>query len=142
MKTRCLLPFQVVLVATVLSALPGLTPGEEPPVMTTVRPAWTPPLKGSDPSSRLLSSTTLSSSITNNVFSQPATLAGRYTMNGSTVIPYIGLGFGGGETTDVNRTVARQSALQSSLQQDRLMNDVLGKTLVPNEFQLGIRIPF
>ncbi|MBA2251645.1 MAG: hypothetical protein H0W13_02895, partial [Nitrospirales bacterium] len=93
-------------------------------------------------SSSPLLSTALSSSVTNNLFSQPATLAGRYTMNGSTVIPYIGLGFGGGETTDVNRTVARQSALQSAIQQDRLMNDVLGKTLVPNEFQLGIRIPF
>ncbi|WP_447985610.1 hypothetical protein [Nitrospira sp. Nam74] len=109
--------------------------------MTPVLPASTSS-KGTDLSSLVLSSTTLSSSVTNNLFSQPATLAGRYTMNGSTVMPYIGLGFGGGETTDVNRTVARQSGLQSSIQQDRLMNDVLGKTFVPNEFQLGIRIPF
>ena len=57
-------------------------------------------------------------------------------------MPYIGLGFSGGETTDVNRTAARQSQLQSSVQQDRLLNDILGKSLVPNEFQLGIRIPF
>jgi hypothetical protein len=124
-------------------ALTGLAHGEEPLVTPIVRPALTSPAKETDLSSLLLSSTTtLSSSVTNNLFSEPATLAGRYTMNGSTLIPYIGLGFGGGETTDVNRAVTRQSSLQSSIQQDRLMSDVLGKTLVPNEFQLGIRIPF
>ena len=133
---------QLSLLVTVVVAGPGLTRGEESPLLAPVLPALTSPAKGTDLSSLVLSSTTLSSGVTNNLFSQPATLAGRYTMNGSTVIPYIGLGFGGGETTDVNRTVARQSGLQSSIQQDRLMNDVLGKTLVPNEFHLGIRIPF
>jgi hypothetical protein len=130
------------LLVTVVVAVPGLTHGEEPRLVTPVLPALTSSAKGTDLSSLALSSTMRSSSVTNNLFSEPATLTGRYTMNGSIVIPYIGLGFGGGETTDVNRTVVRQSALQSSIQQDRLMNDVLGKTLVPNEFQLGIRIPF
>ena len=133
---------QLSLLVTVVVAVPCLTRGEESRLVISVLPALTSPAKGTDLSSLVLSSTTLSSSVTNDLFSQPATLAGRYTMNGSTVIPYIGLGFGGGETTDVNRTVTRQSALQNSIQQDRLMNDVLGKTLVPNEFQLGIRIPF
>jgi len=110
--------------------------------MTPVSPVLTVPAPVTNSSLSLLPSTALSSGATNNVFSQPPTLAGRYTMNGSTVIPYIGLGFGGGETTDVNRTAARQSMLQSSVQQDRLLNDVLGKSLVPNEFQVGIRIPF
>lgn len=125
-----------------LLALPNLTRGEEPLPMTPVPPVLTAPAPVTNSSSPLLPSTALSSGATNNVFSQPPTLAGRYTMNGSTVIPYIGLGFGGGETTDVNRTAARQSVLQSSVQQDRLLNDVLGKSLVPNEFQVGIRIPF
>jgi hypothetical protein len=122
--------------------VPGLTRGEESRPVTPVLPAFTSPAKGPDFSPLAPSNPTLLSSVTNHLFSQPATLAGRYTLNGSTVIPYIGVGFAGGETTDVNRTVARHSALQSATQQDPLMNDVLRKTFVPNEFQLGIRIPF
>ena len=139
---RSVYSFASVLLALALLALPNPTRGEEPLLVTPVPPVLTAPSPVINSSSSLLPSTALSSGATNNVFSQPPTLAGRYTMNGSTVIPYIGLGFGGGETTDVNRTAARQSMLQSSVQQDRLLNDVLGKSLVPNEFQVGIRIPF
>ena len=139
---RSVYSFAPFLLALALLALPNLTHGEELLLMTPVSPVLTVPAPVTNSSLSLLPSTALSSGATNNVFSQPPTLAGRYTMNGSTVIPYIGLGFGGGETTDVNRTAARQSMLQSSVQQDRLLNDVLGKSLVPNEFQVGIRIPF
>jgi hypothetical protein len=144
---RSVYSFASFLVALALLALPNPTRGEEPLLVTPVPPVLTAPVLTApapviNSSSSLLPSTALSSGATNNVFSQPPTLAGRYTMNGSTVIPYIGLGFGGGETTDANRTAARQSVLQSSAQQDRLLNDVLGKSLVPNEFQVGIRIPF
>lgn len=134
--------FHFCLLALALLALPSLAGGEEPFLVMPVSPVLTAPAPAANSSSSLLPSTALSSGATNSVFSQPPTLAGRYTVNGSTVIPYIGLGFGGGETTDVNRTAARQSMLQSSVQQDRLLNDVLGKSLVPNEFQVGIRIPF
>lgn len=133
---------QLFLLLSVVMSVPGPARGEESLSVTPVLPAFTSPAKGTDFSLPALSSPTLSSSVANHLFSQPATLAGRYTMNGSTVIPYIGVGFGGGETMDVSRTVARHSVLQSSTQQDSLMNDVLRKTLVPNEFQLGIRIPF
>lgn len=133
---------QLSLLVAVVIAVPSLTRGEETRLVTPDLPVLTSVAKGTELSSLVLSSATLSSSVTNNLFSQPATLAGRYTMKGSTVIPYIGLGFGGGETTDVNRTVTRHSSLQSSIPQDRLMSDVLGKTFMPNEFQLGIRIPF
>jgi hypothetical protein len=139
---RSVSSFASVLLPLALLALPNPTRGEESLPVTPVPSVLTVPAPVTNSSSSLLPSTALSSGATNNVFSQPPTLAGRYTMNGSTVIPYIGLGFGGGETTDVNRTAARQSMLQSSVQQDRLLNDVLGKSLVPNEFQVGIRIPF
>jgi hypothetical protein len=139
---RWVYSFAPFLLALALLAFPTPTRGDEPLLMTPVSPVLTVPAPVTNSSLSLLPSTALSSGATNNVFSQPPTLAGRYTMNGSTVIPYIGLGFGGGETTDVNRTAARQSMLQSSVQQDRLLNDVLGKSLVPNEFQVGIRIPF
>ena len=139
---RSVYSFASVLLALALLALPNPTRGDESLPMTSVPSVLTVPAPVTNSSSSLLPSPALSSGTTNNVFSQPPTLTGRYTMNGSTVIPYIGLGFGGGETTDVNRTAARQSMLQSSVQQDRLLNDVLGKSLVPNEFQVGIRIPF
>jgi hypothetical protein len=139
---RSVYSFASVLLALALLALPNPTRGDESLPVTPIPPVLTVPAPVTNSSSSLLPSTALSSGATNNVFSQPPTLAGRYTMNGSTVIPYIGLGFGGGETTDVNRTAARQSMLQSSVLQDRLLNDVLGKSLVPNEFQVGIRIPF
>jgi hypothetical protein len=145
MKSRSLVQvhsFLFGLLAVGMLALPSLTLGEEPLLVTPVPPLLTSPAPATNSSSSFQSSTALSSGATNHVFSQPPTLAGRYIVNGSTVIPYIGLGFGGGETTDVSRTAARQSMLQSTVQQDRLLNDVLGKSLVPNEFQVGIRIPF
>lgn len=129
------------LLVTSMLALSSVTRGEEPLLMP-FPPALTAPPQETHLSSPILSSATFSSSVMNNVFSQPPALTGRYTVNGSTVMPYIGLGFGGGETNDVNRTVTRQSALQNSVQQDRLLNDVLGKSIIPNEFQVGIRIPF
>ncbi len=79
---------------------------------------------------------TVSSELQNNLLSQPPVLTGRYTLNGQTVLPYIGAGFGGGEPTDLNRTIMRAG------QEERILRDSLGKTLVPNEFQLGVRIPF
>lgn len=75
----------------------------------------------------------VSSGAANNVLSQPPVLMGRYTVNGQTLLPYIGAGFGGGEPTDANRTI---------MQEDRLLRDPLSKSLMPNEFQLGLRIPF
>lgn len=134
--------FFVGLLALVVLELPNLTRGEEPLLVAPIPPLLASPAPATKSCLPILPSSDLSSGATNNVFSQPPTLAGRYTVNGSTVMPYIGVGFSGGETTDVNRTAARQSQLQSSVQQDRLLNDVLGKNLIPNEFQLGIRIPF
>lgn len=123
----------------ILLTLPSLVSAEEsvgitaPPSSLTLRTSETPSLLGN---------TKLSSGATNNVFSEPPSLNGHYTVHGSTVMPYIGLGFGGGETTDVNRTVTRESTLRSAVQQDRLLSDSLGKSLTPSEVQLGIRIPF
>lgn len=134
--------FQSGFLAVALLVMPSLTRGEEPRLVTPMSPVLTAPAPATTASSPLLPSSALSSGTTNSVFSQPPTLAGRYTVHGSTVIPYIGLGFHGGETTDMNRTIARQNIVQSAVQQDRLFNDMLGKSLVPNEFQVGIRIPF
>jgi hypothetical protein len=78
----------------------------------------------------------------NRLFSQPPTLSSRYTLQGTTLMPYIGLGFNGGNLRDSSGTLIPQSGLAGSLQDDRLLRDGLGRTAMPNEFQLGIRIPF
>lgn len=127
------------LIVSILLTLPCLAGAEESTRLSvsssslTLRASEAPPLLGG---------TRLSSGTTNNIFSEPPSLAGHYTVHGSTVMPYVGFGFGGGETTDVNRTVTRESTLRSAVQQDRLLTDSLGKSLAPSEVQLGIRIPF
>jgi hypothetical protein len=83
-----------------------------------------------------------SSSGSNRVFREPPSLSTRYTLNGHTVLPYVGIGYGAGEPIDANRMMMRDNAGQSSMQEDRILRDVLGKNVMPNEFQLGVRIPF
>jgi len=82
------------------------------------------------------------SSGANTVFREPPSLSTRYTLNGHTLLPYVGIGYGAGKPIDANRTMMRDHAGQSSMQEDRVLRDVLGKNVMPNEFQLGVRIPF
>ena len=98
-----------------------------------------PPVNATaQPGAALPENLTISPSLSNTLPSQPPMLTGRYTLNGQTFMPYIGAGFSGGETKDPNRAILRESAGQ----EDRLLRGPLGGTLVPNEFQLGVRIPF
>jgi hypothetical protein len=76
---------------------------------------------------------TLSPGISTNILRQPPLLSSRYTWNGHTVMPYIGAGLSHGETTDTNGTL---------WQEERVLHEPLGKAFVPNEVQLGVRIPF
>lgn len=74
------------------------------------------------------------------LFRQVPTITGRVSMGDTTLMPYLGAGFGGGFASDLNRATTRDSA--SSSQDDRSLRDLLGKNLVPNEVHVGIRIPF
>jgi len=54
------------------------------------------------------------------------------------ILPYIGAGFGAGYTSELDRTLAPNVPPQHNLN----LGGQLGQSMVPNEFQLGIRIPF
>ncbi|HJU03748.1 MAG TPA: hypothetical protein VJ692_01250 [Nitrospiraceae bacterium] len=74
----------------------------------------------------------LSSGLSTNLFRQPPVITGRYSLHGQTIMPYLGAGFNAGGTTDTNSTIF----------QDRLFRESPGHSMMPNEFQMGLRIPF
>jgi len=65
-------------------------------------------------------------------------LSERYSVGGMRVLPYIGAGFGAGYASELDRTLAPNLPPQHNLN----LGSQLGQSMVPNEFQLGIRIPF
>ncbi|ULA66633.1 MAG: conserved exported protein of unknown function [Nitrospira sp.] len=72
------------------------------------------------------------------LFRQSPVLSGRLRVSEQTLIPYIGAGFGGGYVTERDRALGPQPALP----QQNLFGESMGKSMMPNEFQMGIRIPF
>lgn len=74
----------------------------------------------------------------NSLFRDVPSLSGRYTAGGMTLLPYIGAGFGAGYSSELNRAFAPNPEPQQNLN----LGGPLGKKMVPNEFQMGILIPF
>lgn len=72
------------------------------------------------------------------LFRQSPVLSGRLRVSEQTLIPYIGAGFGGGYVTERDRALSPQP----SLPQQSLFGESMGKGMMPNEFHMGIRIPF
>ncbi|HMV58211.1 MAG TPA: hypothetical protein PKD38_13475 [Nitrospira sp.] len=72
------------------------------------------------------------------LFRQSPVLSGRLRVSEQTLIPYIGAGFGGGYVTERDRALNPQPTLP----QQNLFGEAMGKSMMPNEFQMGIRIPF
>lgn len=99
------------------NALPGVDPGK---------------FINSAPT-ELSESLTLLPGISTNTLRQPPLLSSRYTWHGQTFLPYIGAGLSHGSTIDTNGTL---------LEEERVLREPLGRTFVPNEVQLGVRIPF
>ena len=58
----------------------------------------------------------------------------------TTLLPYIGAGFGGGYVTELDRSLNSASSISSNTVNPSLKNFSQG--LLPNEVQLGIRFPF
>jgi hypothetical protein len=75
---------------------------------------------------------------TDSVFRDVPALRGHYSIGDMTLLPYIGAGFGAGYSSELDRTFAPNLAPQQNL---NLGGQPL-QNMVPNEFQLGIRIPF
>jgi hypothetical protein len=65
------------------------------------------------------------------------------SVGGTTLVPYLGAGFGGGYATELDRslhTAPAASALSNSANAG--LRNLFGQQLIPNEVQLGIRFPF
>lgn len=65
-------------------------------------------------------------------------ISGRYSVGGRTIMPYLGAGFGGGYSSELNRSLIGPPPVQP----DVGLRSPLGQGLAPNEFQMGLRIPF
>ena len=65
-------------------------------------------------------------------------ISGRYSIGGRTLLPYIGAGFSGGYSSEFNRSLGGAPPALS----DFGLRSQFGQSVSPNEFQLGIRIPF
>lgn len=72
------------------------------------------------------------------VFRDIPSISGRYSIGGQTFLPYVGAGFGSGYTTELDRSLQRSPAISS----DQGLHSQFGQSMAPNEFQMGIRIPF
>ncbi|HEX6726134.1 MAG TPA: hypothetical protein VF078_02185 [Nitrospira sp.] len=63
------------------------------------------------------------------------------SVGGTTLLPYIGAGFGGGYLTEFDRSLnPAQSASSGSFNAGQ--KNQFGQQLIPNEVQMGIRFPF
>ncbi|WP_447600842.1 hypothetical protein [Nitrospira sp. Nam80] len=71
------------------------------------------------------------------VIRQAPALTGRFQLKDQTIIPFIGAGFGGGYTNDRDRALGSNGLFHNPAQ-----SGDLGKNMMPNEFNLGVRIPF
>jgi len=72
------------------------------------------------------------------VFRDIPSISGRYSVRGRTIMPYLGAGFGGGYTSELNRSLTGPPPVQS----DVGLRSQFGQGISPNEFQMGLRIPF
>ncbi|OAI45617.1 hypothetical protein AYO43_07890 [Nitrospira sp. SCGC AG-212-E16] len=71
-------------------------------------------------------------------FQDIPSVSGRYAIGERTLLPYIGAGFSGGYSSEFNRSLGGGPSALS----DFGLRSQLGHSVSPNEFQLGIRIPF
>jgi hypothetical protein len=64
-------------------------------------------------------------------------------VGGTTFLPYIGAGFGGGYATEFDRSLhAEPFSSSPSSSTNAGLRSLFGQHLIPNEVQLGIRVPF
>lgn len=66
------------------------------------------------------------------------------SVGGTTLLPFVGAGFGGGTLTEFDRSLnAVSPGVSSSFSVPNAgLKSLVGQQLIPNEVQLGIRFPF
>ena len=71
------------------------------------------------------------------------TISAQFAVGRTTMIPYLGAGFGGGYATEFDRSLHTLPVTASGLSLTTVgLRNLFGPHLVPNEVQLGIRLPF
>jgi hypothetical protein len=78
------------------------------------------------------------SSTRSEIFRDIPSISGGYSVGGRTILPYLGAGFGGGNTSEFTRSFGAPLSLQPTAG----LRSQLGQGHSPNEFQMGLRIPF
>lgn len=77
-------------------------------------------------------------STSSTVFHDIPSISSRYSVGGTTLMPYLGAGFGSGYASQLDRSLNNSPSLQT----DSSFRSLFGQGLAPNEFQMGVRIPF
>jgi hypothetical protein len=65
-------------------------------------------------------------------------ISSRYSIGEQTLLLYVGVGFYGGYSSEFTRSMGGAPPMQS----DFGLRSQFGQSVSPNEFQLGVRIPF
>ncbi len=71
-------------------------------------------------------------------FREIPSISGQYSVGKTTVVPYLGAGFGNGYGSELDRSLNPGLGQQPDLN----LRSLLGPNVLPNEFQMGVRIPF
>lgn len=79
-----------------------------------------------------------SESASSSYFRDIPSISGRYSIGGRALLPYLGAGFSGGYGSELNRSLGGAPPTQG----DFGLRSQFGQSVSPNEFQMGIRIPF
>ncbi|HEU4683967.1 MAG TPA: hypothetical protein VFS39_05650 [Nitrospira sp.] len=72
------------------------------------------------------------------VFRDVPSVSGRYSVGGTTLMPYMGAAFSSGYATELDRSLNTPVATANELH----FRSLFGQSVTPNEFQMGVRIPF
>lgn len=72
------------------------------------------------------------------LFRDIPSVSGKYSIRGTTVMPYVGAGFGNGYPSDVDRSLNTPAPTTG----DAGLRSQFGQNISPNEFQIGVRFPF
>lgn len=135
-------PFVSLALLAALAATPQAADAQDPVMGDAAAPvaaASQPPqrtLKGDVPTQPDTALPSTSAPAT--VFREIPSISGRYSFGGKTLMPYLGAGFSGGYTSDLNRTLGSPLPAQT----DSGLRSQFGQGLSLNEFQMGLRIPF
>ncbi len=65
-------------------------------------------------------------------------VSGSYSIGGKTIMPYVGAGFGGGYASELDRHMGSAAPVPS----EPRTGSQFAPGFSPNEFQMGVRIPF